>query len=170
MAKSGWQQSPRKWHTEHLMAAVKRKQDKDPEAHFRQCICSLQRTIPVSQSFTQELDPNTRQYLQGFSGCIFPSQWFLGSLLTQPTQLLLLLHSTESASLLGTVPLLPSHKLKAQRKKWQQRRREDVTSHEEQFQGLSPTPENQPMFTQTRQKKKPKAPGTGSKNSTWKHG
>ena len=41
MAKSGWQQSPRKWHTEHLMAAVKRKQDKDPEAHFRQCICSL---------------------------------------------------------------------------------------------------------------------------------
>jgi len=52
MAKSGWQESPRRWHTEHWMPAarkvktmtVKRKQDKDPETHFRQCVCSLNGT------------------------------------------------------------------------------------------------------------------------------
>ena len=74
--------------------------------------------------------------LQGLLLIFFPHNGFLVPILSQPTQLLLLLHSTESASLVRTAPLLPSYKLK-------------VTSPEEHFQGLYLAPEKEPTLTQT---------------------
>lgn len=118
-----------------------------------------QRVFPISQGSAEESYPSTRWFCKALpSVCPFPSLWFLSPTLAQPTWPWLPLHSPESTSLLRTIPLLPSWRLKPQRK--------GIVGAEirgdllwRKLLGLQSASEKQPMFTQTTMKRKPTAPG-----------